>query len=103
MKLLDRIFNRGPNDPEVLMAEVAVGDAFKTWIQSDVGRYIAGRAEQYELSILKELAHTDPKDMIKITKLQARSELPGKLLQWIEEAIEQGDVAEYQLAQMEEY
>lgn len=103
MKLFDRIFNRDPHDPQVLSAEVAVGDAFKTWIQSDVGRYIAGRAEQYELAVLKELAQTDPKETVKIIKLQAQSELPGKLLQWIEEAIEQGEIAEYQLAQMEEY
>jgi hypothetical protein len=102
MKLFDRLFSKEASDVEVLQAQNAVGDQFKQWLSSDIGRYIVGRAEQHELATLKKLRETDPKDTVTIIKLQAESGMPGKLLEWIEEAITMGDMARYQLEELED-
>jgi hypothetical protein len=100
LKLLDKLFSKGTTDIDVMKAEVAVGDLFKQWLSSDVGKYIVGRAEQYETAILRELRDTDPKETIKIIQLQSDAKMPGKLLQWIEDAIGQGEIAGYQLNEL---
>jgi hypothetical protein len=102
MKFLDRIFGRAPNEVAELHAEVAVGDAFKTWAQSDIGRYIIGRAEQYELETLRTLAGTDPMNAERIFQLQADAKAPALLLRWIEEAMFMGEQARFQLMEAEE-
>lgn len=102
MSLFSRFFQKTEVDQaRELTAEVAVGDAFRTWIQSDVGRYIAGRAEQHELAVLRELAGCDPEDTVKLMRLQAEAKIPGRILQWIEEAMGAGETARFQLAEME--
>lgn len=102
MKFFDRLFGKEAEQYQVLQAEVSVGDAFRTWCQSDVGQYIIGRAEQYETEILRELAGTDPKDHMRIVQLQAESHIHTSLLQWMEEAMEQGEVARFQLSNFDE-
>jgi hypothetical protein len=103
MKLLDRLFSKQTQEIETMHAEVAVGDIFKGWIQSDIGRYVVGRAEQYELSALRRLRDIDPNDKVAIARLQADAAMPGRFLQWIEEAINQGEVAKFQLEEMDGY
>lgn len=105
MSFLDKIkkiFGDNRDEIATLHAEVSVGKEFEVWTTSDVGRYLIGRAEQYELDILRELCETDPKDTIKLMRLQTEARMPGKLMQWIEEAIMRGEAAQFQLAQLEE-
>lgn len=97
--LLARNETAGP--VAVAQAEVAVGNAFKTWAQSDVGRYIIGRAERDEISILRQLAKVPAENSLEVIRLQIRSEVPGQLLRWIEEAIQVGEIARFRLEEAE--
>lgn len=101
MKLLDKILHKDQDHIAVMMAQAAVGDMFKTWIKSDIGKYIIGRAERYETDVLKELGETNPVRILKIIRLQTESRMPGKLIQWIEEVMQDGEVAKFQLAEIE--
>jgi len=102
MSFLDKLFGREVPDVQALQADVAVSDLFTVWCQSDIGRYIIGRAEQYEVQVLKDLAGVSPTDTTRIIELQKESMIPGKILEWIEEAIERGEVARFQLSEIEE-
>jgi hypothetical protein len=79
-------------------AQVSMGDKFKTWAGSDEGRYILGRAEQYELATLRDLADCPISDQDRLLRLQSESKIPGLLMSWIEEIINEGEVAKFQLA-----
>lgn len=102
MSFFDRLFGRKAGEIEQMVAEAAVGDAFATWSQSDIGRYIIGRAEQHEISVLREMAETNPQDAAAIARLQAEAKAPALLIQWIEEAMFQGEQAKFQLAELED-
>ena len=78
-------------------AQVSLGDKFKTWLDTDEGRYIIGRAEQHELNTLRELATCPVSEQDKILRLQAESQIPSLFLSWIEEIINDGEVAQFQL------
>ena len=97
MSFFDRLLGRQAPLVQELVAEVAIGDEFKAWAQSDIGRYIIGRAELHELATLRELSEADPKDLTKITALQSEARAMGLLVRWIEEAMFQGEQAKFQL------
>ena len=102
MSFLDRLFNKADDPEQELVAEAIVGDSFSTWVVSDVGRYVIGKAEQDEISRLQALLGVDPEDALKMAMAQADAKVPGLLLSWIEAAINQGEVAKFQLNEMEE-
>jgi hypothetical protein len=102
MSFFDRWFSRDAGEIEQLVAEARVGDEFRTWVQSDVGRYIIGRAEQHEINMLRELGRTSPFDNEKISLLQSEAKAPGLLIRWIEEVMSQGEQAKFQLQELED-
>ena len=85
-----------------LKAEVAAGDAFKVWVSSDVGKYIIGRAKQYEIETLRDLGDADPSDMVEIIKLQAEARAPKLLMAWIGQCIAQGEESRFALMEADE-
>lgn len=106
MPFLDRlkgIMVKDASPLEEMQAQMALGDLFKTWINTDIGRYIVGRADQYEYDILRKLGETDPKDTTQIIRLQTEARLPGRIKEWISDAIEAGEAAKFQLHQDMEY
>ena len=89
-----------PDPYQELKAHVAVGDMFKTWVGTDIGRYIIGRAEQDELKTLRQLSETDPTLSTEVMRLQERSKMFTSLLNWIEQVINEGEIAKYQIEQL---
>ena len=76
MSLFEKWF--GVQDEEtVLTAQAKVGALCANWLDTDVGRYVVGRAEQYEMDVLRELATVKPEDKLRIVQLQERAKVPA--------------------------
>lgn len=75
------------------LATYHVGQMFRLFSSSDIGRYLTGRAEQDELERLRELRDTPAHDRDKIAQLQLEAKAPRLFLRWVEEAIEAGERA----------
>jgi hypothetical protein len=101
MSLIERLFGTGTEEQE-LQAEAHTGSDFEDFTRSNVGRYLIGMAEQKEMVALKELARADPDDKLNIIRLQAKAQMPGQLIDWIEQTISKGEEARYLLAQGDE-
>lgn len=96
MSLFDKWF--GQQDEEtVLSAQAKVGALCANWLDTDVGRYVIGRAEQYEMDVLRELATVKPEDKIRIVQLQERAKVPALIVRFLDEAIADGEAAKFQL------
>ena len=90
------------NELEQLNEEVSTGYDFKTWESSRVGKYIIARAERYEIETLRELARVDPSSTVEIMRLQTEARVPKLLINWIREAIAQGEQSRFALMEIEE-
>lgn len=96
MNLIKKLFSHA-NDKQIMHAQMAVGNSFKEFCESDVGRYLIGRAEQEEISVLREMAKTNPVDEIAIIQLQERAKHLSGFVGWIEQVINEGEAAAFQL------
>ena len=96
MSLLDKWFGR-QDEETVLSAQAKVGALCANWLDTDVGRYVIGRAEQYEMDVLRELATAKPEDKIRIVRLQERAKVPALIVRFLDEAIADGEAAKFQL------
>ena len=96
MSLFDKWFGR-QNEETVLSAQAKVGALCANWLDTDVGRYVIGRAEQYEMDVLRELATVKPEDKIRIVQLQERAKVPALIVRFLDEAIADGEAAKFQL------
>ena len=96
MSLLAKWF--GVQDEEtVLTAQAKVGALCANWLGTDIGRYVVGRAEQYEMDVLRELATAKPEDKLRIVQLQERAKVPALIVRFLDEAIADGEAAKFQL------
>ena len=96
MRLFDKWF--GVQDEETVLTAQAKGGALcANWLDTDVGRYVVGRAEQYEMDVLRELATVKPEDELRIVQLQERARVPALIVRFLDEAIADGEAAKFQL------
>ena len=96
MSLFDKWFGR-QDEETVLSAQAKVGALCANWLDTDVGRYVVGRAEQYEMDVLRELAAVKPEDRLRIVQLQERARVPALIVRFLDEAIADGEAAKFQL------
>ena len=96
MSLFDKWFGR-QDEETVLSAQAKVGALCANWLDTDVGRYVIGRAEQYEMDVLRELATVKPEDKIRIVQFQERAKVPALIVRFLDEAIADGEAAKFQL------
>ena len=96
MSLFEKWFGR-QDEETVLLAQARVGNLCATWLDTDVGRYVVGRAEQYEMDVLRELATVKPEDRLRIVQLQERARVPALIVRFLDEAIADGEAAKFQL------
>lgn len=96
MSLFDKWFGR-QDEETVLSAQAKVGALCANWLDTDVGRYVIGRTEQYEMDVLRELATVKPEDKIRIVQLQERAKVPALIVRFLDEAIADGEAAKFQL------
>lgn len=96
MSLFEKWFGR-QDEETVLLAQAKVGALCANWLDTDVGRYVVGRAEQYEMDVLRELATVKPADKLRIVQLQERARVPALVIRFLDEAIADGEAAKFQL------
>ena len=76
-----------------------LGADFKAFKTSNVGAHLIKCAERDEIAALKILATASPEDTDLIRKLQFDAAVPARLLQWIEQVINAGESAKFELNQ----
>ena len=96
MSLFEKWFGR-QDEETVLLAQAKVGALCANWLGTDIGRYVVGRAEQYEMDVLRELATAKPEDKLRIVQLQERAKVPALIVRFLDEAIADGEAAKFQL------
>jgi hypothetical protein len=87
------------SDPRLAFAEAKFGITVAEFMASDVGRYLAGRAEEMLSAARDELETVTPEEL---PAAQLRAAVPRAFLRWLDDALTNGRVAEEFLRQAEE-
>lgn len=82
---------------EQLLAEAIVGRDAEDFVQSDIGQYILGCAEQEAQEAMNQLKHVYPWRRRKITELQNKIWRAESLQSWLAELVIAGKQATQQL------
>ena len=85
-----------------LYAEAMLGEDVETFLNSDIGRFLVGRAEQEATEAMQELKRCFPWRRRRITELQTRIWRAESIQRWLGELIIQGRQAMTQIEQSEE-
>jgi pantothenate kinase type III len=80
-----------------LFAEAILGRDAEEFVQSDIGKYVIGCAEQEAQEAMQQLKNVYPWRRRKITELQNKIWRAESLQQWLSELIIQGTQATQQL------
>lgn len=70
-----------------------LGEETRVFLDSDLGRSIFARAEQYALDALGKLAEADPNHPVDILRLQERIRLAKAFPEWFDEIVSFGEQA----------
>lgn len=87
---------------DVLIAEAVLGRDAEEFLNSDLGRYLVGRANQEEQEALDKLARVSSWRRNRIKELQAEVWRARSVRLWLAEMVQAGRQAETQLDQTEE-
>jgi hypothetical protein len=79
------------------LAEFQLGIEVEVFLNSGIGKYLAGRAEEEREAALGLLATADPEDDKQIRKLQNQCWRASTVMGWLVEAIEVAAHAEAEL------
>jgi hypothetical protein len=85
------------SDDELLVAEARLGVEAETFLSSDLGQYLLGRAELEEQEALRRLSQVDPHDWKAVQAAQQKLSMARLVPGWIRDAIQNGRVAYLQL------
>lgn len=85
-----------------LFAQADLGEQAREFLTTDLGKYLAGCAEQQINDCSRELLKVCPTNTDKIQLLQSKAQTASNFLVWINEAIDMGSVAYQQITQTEE-
>lgn len=91
----------GP-DERALYAESVLGKDAEEFLNSDIGRYLTGRADQEEQEALEALCRVSPWRRRRIAELQARVWRAQSFKGWLAEMVISGRQALQQLETREE-
>lgn len=64
---------------------------------SEVGQYLQKRCDAYERQVMEEFSRADVKDEANILRLQSFLQVPKLFREWVTRAMEEGEMAEFQL------
>lgn len=78
---------------ELQQAEILLGDDAEKFFQSDIGKYIIGRAGQEVDEATEGLKKVDPEDTQKIRELQFKVQVAESVPCWLQELIIAGKQA----------
>jgi len=79
---------------DLALAEARLGIEMETFLRSEVGQYLVGRAELEEREALEALAEVDPEDPACIRAAQFRLQVARAAPRWIRDAIQSGRIAQ---------
>jgi ferredoxin-NADP reductase len=83
------------------LKEIAASGAdVKAFLTTGAGKYLKARAEVEEYNTLRELAFVDPTDTAKIISAQIKARVAGSVLNWLANALTEGEAAEFQLQEI---
>jgi hypothetical protein len=78
---------------ETLLAEAQIGQEAEDWINSQIGQYVVGCANQEINDCMEQLKWVDPDDSKLIRDLQLRIASRELAVRWIMEIIDRGNDA----------
>lgn len=76
-----------------LVATAELGEAARSFLDSELGKVMVGFADQEASLALFALATVDPTDAQAITKLQNKVMVANWFTQWLRELVDEGDGA----------
>ena len=82
---------------DLYMAEAILGRDAQEFVNTDLGQYLVGRANQEKKDALEQLGRVSPWRRNRIRDLQARVWRAESFLIWIDELITSGNQAEQEL------
>lgn len=85
---------------EVMWAEAALGRDAQDFLNSDIGRYIVGRAQQEKAEALDKLARVSTWRTNRIRELQNQVWRADSVLLWVTELVTAGKQAEAVLEEL---
>ena len=81
-------------DPDNPVLRTAVfGKQVEQFLESDIGSYLVGRAQEQGEAAIMELKDADPFDHDKIIKIQSRIKVAESIIGWLGDAIRAGHQA----------
>lgn len=87
--------------PDLLMAEAILGQEAQEFLNTELGQFLIGRANQEKKDALEQLARVSPWRRNRIRDLQARVWRAESFLVWLAELITSGRQAEGVLEELE--
>ena len=92
----------GNPDEKVLYADARIGMQVETFMRSEVGRYLIGRAEIQEKEAIEELIELDSWQWLKVRKARNKIAMARSLRDWLADAVQAGIAAGANLQSMED-
>ncbi|HEV2390090.1 MAG TPA: hypothetical protein VGS04_05125 [Nitrososphaerales archaeon] len=69
------------------------GKQVEFFLKSDIGSYLVKRADKERAEALEELVTVDASDHAKVSAIQLRARVAGSVIDWLAEAIRDGESA----------
>lgn len=79
-----------------------IGIQAQQFLESDLGRYLQGCAEQEQQEAMNAFLLMDASDTAAVRRVQLQAAVSSQVITWLAEAIENGDQAEQQLEALDE-
>ena len=83
------------------LAQVEIGLDAEQFLNSKLGKYLIGVAQQESDEAMRELKFVDPTNSGKIMQLQIKAQVAEAAIKWIGEAVLIGRQSEHSLMQIE--
>lgn len=81
---------------------IALGFSAEDFLSSDLGKFIAEKAEAERTSAIEELVSCSPFDCERVSRLQSRVAVADAAMQWLADAIILGQEAQERMRQLDQ-
>jgi hypothetical protein len=85
-----------------LQSAIAVGFSAEDFLASSLGKFITEKAERERTSAIEALCACDPFDAAAVSRLQSRVAVADAAMQWLADAIIEGQQAQERLGQLDQ-
>jgi hypothetical protein len=81
---------------------IALGFSAEDFLESDLGKFVAEKAEAERVSAIEELISCSPFDSEAVSRLQSRVAVADAAMQWLADAVILGRQAQERLRQLDQ-